>query len=87
MYSKQTEDFLYGLQLIIPALSLGGVETTICRFSVSSHASLSEEERLEQGITDALLRLSVVIEDADDLIRNINSAIASINRNKIYECR
>lgn len=75
--SSKTEKFLNGLQLIIPALSLGGVETTICQPSTSSHASLSEEERLEQGITHALMRLSVGIEDADDLVRDIETALAS----------
>ncbi|MBZ9731582.1 aminotransferase class I/II-fold pyridoxal phosphate-dependent enzyme [Salegentibacter sp. JZCK2] len=74
---SKTEEFLNRLQLVIPALSLGGLETTICQPSTSSHASLSEEERLEQGITDALLRLSVGIEDADDLRRDILAAIAS----------
>lgn len=76
--ASKTEEFLNGLQLIIPALSLGGVETTICQPSMSSHANLSEEEQLEQGITNGLLRLSVGIEDADDLIQDINSAIARI---------
>ncbi|AKD04943.1 PLP-dependent aspartate aminotransferase family protein [Pontibacter korlensis] len=76
--ASKTEAFLNRLQLIIPALSLGGVESTVCQPSTSSHASLSEEERLEQGFTDALLRLSVGIEDADDLIRDIEAAIAGI---------
>lgn len=71
----KTEEFLNKLQLIIPALSLGGVETTICQPSMSSHASLSEEERLEQGITDALLRMSVGIENIDDLIKDIEEAL------------
>ena len=75
--ASKTEKFLNRLQLVIPALSLGGVETTICQPSTSSHADLSEEERLEQGITDDLLRLSVGIEDADDLIRDIQAAIVS----------
>ncbi|RDV11304.1 PLP-dependent transferase [Pontibacter diazotrophicus] len=72
----QTETFLSRLQLIIPALSLGGVETTICQPSTSSHASLTEEERLEQGITGSLLRLSVGIEDVTDLIRDTEQAIS-----------
>ena len=75
--ASKTEEFLNRMKLVIPALSLGGVETTICQPSTSSHANLSEEERLEQGITNALLRLSVGIEDADDLLRDIQAAIAS----------
>ena len=74
--AAKTETFLNRLQLIIPALSLGGVETTICQPSTSSHASLSEVERLDQGISSSLLRLSVGIENADDLIRDIQAAIS-----------
>jgi cystathionine beta-lyase len=70
-----TDKFLNRLNLIIPAVSLGGVETTICQPSKSSHAGLSERERLEQGITDALLRLSVGIENVEDLIRDIETAM------------
>lgn len=77
--ASKTEEFLNSLQLIIPALSLGGVETTICQPSTSSHASLSEKDRLEQGITDSLLRLSVGIEDANDLIRDIDAALGNIH--------
>lgn len=73
--TPKTMEFLNRLQLIIPALSLGGVETTICQPSRSSHASLTEQERLELGITDGLLRLSVGIESVEDLIRDIETAI------------
>lgn len=73
--TARTEEFLNRLQLIIPALSLGGVDSTICQPSTSSHASLSEKERQELGITDRLLRLSVGIENVDDLIRDIKAAL------------
>ncbi len=73
--ASKTEIFLNRLQLIIPALSLGGVETTICQPSKSSHANLSESERSEQGITDSLLRLSVGIENVEDLIKDIGIGI------------
>ena len=73
--TAKTEEFLNRLQLIIPALSLGGVETTICQPSKSSHASLPEEERLALGITDGLLRLSVGIESVADLIGDIEAAM------------
>ncbi|GAB3528605.1 cystathionine gamma-synthase [Pontibacter brevis] len=71
----RTEDFLNRLQLIIPALSLGGVDTTICQPSRSSHASLPAEERLALGITDGLLRLSVGIESPEDLLYDLRSAM------------
>lgn len=74
---EKTEAFLDRLQLIIPALSLGGVDTTICQPSKSSHANLPEDERLALGIRDSLLRLSVGIEDVADLIKDIETAMKS----------
>ena len=69
------EVFLHGLQLIRPAISLGGVETIICAPSETSHAKISAEERRRIGITDALLRLSVGIEHVDDLISDLTQAL------------
>jgi cystathionine beta-lyase/cystathionine gamma-synthase len=71
-----TDTFLQKLALIRPAVSLGGVETTICVPAVTSHAKMSPEERRRIGVTDALLRLSVGIEDIDDLIADIEQALA-----------
>jgi cystathionine beta-lyase/cystathionine gamma-synthase len=70
------QHFVHGLELIRPALSLGGVETIICAPAVTSHVKLSPAERAELGITDGLFRLSVGIEDVDDLISDIDRAIA-----------
>ena len=67
--------FVRGLKLIKPAVSLGGVETTICAPAVTSHAKMSASERLRIGVTDALLRLSVGIEQLDDLIADMTSAL------------
>ena len=67
--------FLRKLRLIKPALSLGGVETIICAPATTSHAKLTDEQRAELGITASLLRLSVGIEDADDLIADIEQAL------------
>ncbi len=69
--------FLRRLKLITPALSLGGVETIICAPSKTSHAKLSAEERRELGISDGLLRLSVGIEDVEDLIADLFQALAA----------
>lgn len=71
-----TNRFLRRLQLITPALSLGGVETIICAPVATSHAKLTPVERAELGITDGLLRLSVGIEDAGDLIADLSQALA-----------
>lgn len=69
-------DFLARLKLIRPAVSLGGVETLICAPCETSHAKMSADERKRAGITDALLRLSVGIEHTEDLIEDINQALA-----------
>ena len=68
-------EFLKKLNLIKPALSLGGVETIICAPVTTSHEKMSDEERAELGITDSLLRLSVGIEDTDDIIADIEQAL------------
>ncbi len=67
--------FVRGLRIIRPAVSLGGVETTICAPAVTSHAKMSATERKRTGISDSLLRLSVGIEQADDLIEDIERAM------------
>jgi cystathionine beta-lyase len=63
------------LKLIRPAISLGGVETTICAPAQTSHAKVSRSERERQGITATLLRLSVGIEHHEDLLADLNQAL------------
>ncbi len=70
-----TDTFLRSLALIRPAVSLGGVETTICAPAKTSHVKMSPEERKRIGVNDELLRLSVGIEDVEDLIGDIQSAL------------
>jgi len=67
--------FLRRLKLIHPAVSLGGVETLICSPAETSHVKIAPEERRRIGISDSLLRLSVGIEHADDLIADISQAL------------
>lgn len=67
--------FVRGLRLIKPAVSLGGIESTICAPAVTSHAKISAAERKRIGISDSLLRLSVGIEQADDLIEDIEHSM------------
>lgn len=69
--------FLRRLRMIKPALSLGGVETTICCPAVTSHAKISAEERRRIGITDSLMRLSVGIEHPDDIIADLDQALTT----------
>ena len=67
--------FLRKLQLIAPALSLGGIETTICAPAETSHKKMSPADRARIGVTERLLRLSVGIEDPGDLLNDISQAL------------
>lgn len=60
------------------AESLGGVESLIGHPASMTHASIPREQRLSIGLTDSLIRLSVGVEDADDLIKDLKLALASI---------
>jgi cystathionine beta-lyase len=71
------EAFLKALQLIKPSMSLAGVESTMLLPSKTSHALLTESDRLSQGITDQLIRFSVGIENKSDLINDIEQAISA----------
>lgn len=66
---------LSSTKLFALAESLGGVESLINHPASMTHASIPREERLKNGLTDSLIRLSVGIEDADDLIEDLNQAI------------
>lgn len=57
------------------AESLGGVESLINHPATMTHASIPREERIKNGLSDSLIRLSVGIEDADDLIEDLQQAI------------
>jgi cystathionine beta-lyase/cystathionine gamma-synthase len=65
-----------GTRLFQLAESLGGVESLISVPALMTHASVPEERRMEMGLTEGLVRLSVGIEDADDLIRDLERALA-----------
>jgi len=67
--------YIRRLELVICAVSLGGVETTICQPVATSHQKVSENERQRLGITDGLLRLSVGIEDAEDISADLLQAL------------
>ncbi|MGC8119317.1 trans-sulfuration enzyme family protein [Marinobacter sp. VGCF2001] len=64
------------LQVFLLATSLGGVESLVSQPSATSHHGLSREERLKRGIGDGMLRLSVGLEDAEDLIADLNQALS-----------
>jgi cystathionine beta-lyase len=62
------------LRLIRPSVSLGGLDTIICSPALTSHRHLTREEKEREGIRDALLRLSVGIEDPEDLWQDLEQA-------------
>ena len=75
-FKGPARDFMKKLKLIKAALSLGGVETTICDPATTSHRTVSREIRERLGIKNSLLRLSVGIEDSEDLIEDLSNALA-----------
>lgn len=72
---KEAISFLEKLKVFTLAESLGGVESLANHPALMTHASIPEEKRKEVGITDDLVRLSVGIEDIDDLILDLQQAL------------
>jgi cystathionine beta-lyase len=68
--------FMSRLRLIGRAISLGGVESTVTSPVRTSHIKMTEEERMAIGVTDKLVRMSVGIEDAEDLIQDLQQALS-----------
>lgn len=68
--------FQKNLKLILPSMSLGGVESTICSPALTSHSLLTRQQRESIGISDQLLRLSVGIEESGDIIDDLEQAMA-----------
>lgn len=64
------------LTLIKPSMSLGGVESIICAPVTTSHRLVTRQQREDEGIKDNLLRLSVGIEESDDLIEDLKQALS-----------
>ncbi len=76
---EELEGFWRPLQIFTLAESLGGVESLINHPATMTHASIPEEQRLALGITPGLLRLSVGVEDPDDLIEDLKNALSKIS--------
>jgi methionine-gamma-lyase len=66
------------VEIAVLAVSLGGIETLIQHPASMTHAAMSKESKLEAGITDGLVRLSVGIEDAQDLISDLEQALEKV---------
>jgi cystathionine beta-lyase/cystathionine gamma-synthase len=69
---------LESVKLCTLAESLGGVETLICHPATMTHASVDQQKRERLGITDGLVRISVGIEDTDDIIADLDQALERI---------
>lgn len=67
--------FCRSLQLALSAPSLGGVETLVSQPRLTSHASLRPEERAALGILPGFVRISVGVEDVEDLIADFEMAL------------
>jgi cystathionine beta-lyase/cystathionine gamma-synthase len=72
--------FLRNLKLCALAESLGGVESIITHPASMTHASIPAGERARIGVTDGLIRVSVGIEDVEDIIDDLQQALASVRR-------
>jgi cystathionine beta-lyase/cystathionine gamma-synthase len=70
-----TQKFIQALQLFTHAASLGGVDSLVVEPRYSSHEHMSSEERARIGIPDGFLRMSIGIENAEDLIADIEQAL------------
>ena len=70
------QSFVSHLQLVRIATSFGGPETLVCHPATSTHVGLSPEALATMGVTDGLLRFSIGLEDADDLVDDIHRALA-----------
>jgi len=67
-----------GRKIFSLAESLGGVESLINHPASMTHASIPKEERMKNGLTDTLIRLSIGIEDIEDLIADLDQALVAI---------
>ncbi|MFB6345999.1 MAG: PLP-dependent aspartate aminotransferase family protein [bacterium] len=76
---EEAKDFLDSLKYIKIAPSLGGVESLITHPATVSYYDFPEEERLEIGITNSLIRLSVGMENTDDLIQDLEHGLNQID--------
>lgn len=70
--------FMENVELFSLAESLGGVESLINHPASMTHASIPKEERLKNGLSDSLIRLSVGVEDVEDLIQDLENTLAKV---------
>lgn len=76
--TEATNKVLSGTKLFALAESLGGVESLINHPATMTHASIPREERIKNGLSDSLIRISIGIEDIDDLIEDLKQALEKL---------
>ncbi len=76
---QQGAQFIDSMRLCTIAVSLGDVETLIQHPASMTHSPYTPEERLAAGISDGLIRLSVGLEDVNDIIADLHQAFTQIN--------
>ncbi len=75
---EESRRFLETVELFALAESLGGVESMVDHPAIMTHASIPKKERAKLGITNNLIRLSVGIEDVDDLLQDLKTALKAV---------
>lgn len=73
--TEKAKTLMENVNLFSLAESLGGVESLINHPASMTHASIPKEEREKNGLSDSLIRLSIGVEDVDDLIQDLSQAL------------
>ncbi len=76
--------FINSLKLCTNAVSLGTCDTLVSHAASTTHLGVAREKRIEFGITDGLIRMSVGIENVEDILNDLEQAIAKLPTPKIY---
>jgi cystathionine gamma-lyase len=76
--TEKAFSFMKSVELFALAESLGGVESLINHPASMTHASIPKEERIKNGLLDSLIRLSIGVEDAEDLIEDLKQALHKV---------
>lgn len=74
------QKFINALQLVLISFSLGDPETLVQHPATMTHAAIPKEERVKGGITDGLIRLSVGLEDVNDIVADLEQALAKVQQ-------
>ena len=77
---ERSATLLDNLQLFVQAVSLGDLESLACHPASTTHAAMDEASRLAAGVNDDLIRFSIGVEDADDLIEDLKRALKAAEK-------